>query len=90
LGEGHEDPKAFVYAHHFSPLIQQVVARGRTPGIWGDMMFDHPQIAEILPKDAIVFDWQYFNGLKESTPKLQAHGFKVVGAPTLQTYNAAW
>jgi len=90
LGEGHEDPKAFVYAHHFSPLIKQVVERGRTPGIWGDMMFDHPQIAEILPKDAVVFDWQYFGGLQESTPKLQAHGFRVVGAPTLQTYNAAW
>lgn len=90
LSEGQPDPKAYVYAHHFAPLIQRVVERGRIPAVWGDMMFEHPQIAEILPKDAVVFDWQYFNGLKESTPKLQSHGFKVVGAPTLQTYNAAW
>ncbi|MES1227413.1 MAG: family 20 glycosylhydrolase [Armatimonadota bacterium] len=90
LGEGQDDPKAHVYTTHYAPLIDQVVKRGRIPGVWGDMMIDHPQIAKILPKEAIVFDWQYFSGLNDSAPKMAELGYKIIGCPSIQTYNAAW
>lgn len=85
-----EDGKALLYGHHFGPLADYVVQRGRRPGIWGDMLLEHPDAAKFLPQNTLVFDWQYFNGLQESTTKLQALGFDIVGSPAVQTYNATW
>lgn len=89
--EAHQgDGKAHIYASHFGPLLDRVVRAGRTPGLWGDMLLEHPEALPILPRQTVLFDWQYFNGLKESAPKLQELGFKVVGCPALHIYNSVW
>lgn len=85
-----EDPKAFVYAMHYRPLIEYVIQKGRTPAIWGDMMLSHPSLLIELPKETIIFDWQYFKGNAESSKQFKAHGFQTIGCPTLHVYNAAW
>ncbi|MCB0824955.1 MAG: family 20 glycosylhydrolase [Armatimonadetes bacterium] len=88
IPEGTEDPKAWLYAEHFRPLLQQVIDAGRTPGLWGDMYLDHPSALEIVPKETIIFDWQYMNGLGETSTKFS--NFRVYGCPTLHVYNAPW
>lgn len=88
--DGEDHGKAKLYGEHFGPLCERVVAAGRRPAIWGDMLLEHPEVAAYLPKSTLIFDWQYFGGLSDSTPKLQAMGFEVVGCPSIQTYNAAW
>lgn len=85
-----EDGKALLYGHHFGPLADYVASQGRRPAIWGDMLLEHPDAAKFLPKNTLIFDWQYFQGLQDSTPKLQALGFEIVGSPAIQTYNATW
>lgn len=84
------DGKAALYGAHFGPLAEKVRAAGRTPGVWGDMFLDHPSALEFMPKETVIFDWQYFNGLEKTTPKFTERGFRVVGCPTLQNYNAIW
>jgi len=83
-------PKAELYGDHFAPLLQKVVAKGRRPAVWGDMFLEHPAALATVPKETLIFDWQYHNGLKDSTPKLQVHGHGVVGCPTLHVFDAAW
>ncbi len=85
-----EDPKARLYGAHFGPLAQKVIDAGRIPGVWGDMYLEHPEALDLMPKETVIFDWQYFNGLRESTPKFTERGFQVVGCPAIQTYNATW
>lgn len=85
-----DDLKAQIYAEHFAPLAQRVAEKGRRPAVWGDMFLEHPDALASLPANSLIFDWQYHNGLKESTPKLQAHGHEVVGCPTLHVFDAAW
>lgn len=85
-----ETSPADLYAAHFAPLCKRVLAGGRRPALWGDMLLAHPQIAERLPKETLIFDWQYFGGVEESAPRLRAMGFDVVACPTLHAYNAAW
>jgi hypothetical protein len=80
--------KAELYGRHFGPLAQRVVAAGRTPAVWGDMFLDHPEALRHLPRETVVFDWQYFGGVAESAKKFD--GLKVVGCPTLHVYNAPW
>lgn len=83
-----QDPKAKLYADFFTPLLQQVIDAGRTPGIWGDMFIDHPTALAEIPKQTVIFDWQYMKGVKETAPLFQ--GFRVYGCPTLHVYNAPW
>lgn len=85
-----ERAKESLYAEHFGPLAERVVATGRRPGLWGDMFLEHPGALAAMPKESLIFDWQYFDGFAESTPKLASQGHEVVCCPTLHTYNSAW
>lgn len=87
---GVEDGKALLYGAHFGPLAERVSRAGRRPGVWGDMYLEHPLALDAMPKETLIFDWQYFNGLKQSSPKFVERGFEVVGSPAIQTYNASW
>lgn len=82
------DQKAWLYAEHFRTLVDQVVAAGRTPAVWGDMFLEHPTALDIMPKETVIFDWQYQKGVKDTAAKFP--GFRVVGCPTLHVYNAVW
>lgn len=84
------DGKAELYGAHFGPLAEWVVEQGRRPGVWGDMFEPHPTAQRYLPKNTLIFDWQYFNGVTESSRIFREAGFDVVGCPALHTYNATW
>lgn len=88
-GEG-IDGKARLYGEHFGPLAQRVMEAGRRPAIWGDMLLEHSTAGSFLPKETLVFDWQYFGGATETSTTLMKQGFEVVLCPTLHTYNAPW
>ncbi len=88
--EGVADGKAKLYGEHFAGLVQRVVDAGRRPAVWGDMFFDHPTALEIIPREALIFDWQYFKGPEETSRLFRDRGFEVVYCPAVHTYNAAW
>jgi hypothetical protein len=88
-GEG-IDGKARLYGAHFAPLAQRVADAGRRPGVWGDMFFDHPQALEMMPKNTIIFDWQYFRSPEFTSQRFFEAGHDVVLSPALHTYNATW
>jgi hypothetical protein len=87
--EGEPD-KAAIYANHFGPLLEKVRDAGRTPAIWGDMLLNHPEALEKIPKDTLIFDWQYFQSPVESARTLSRLGHRIVLCPAIQTYNAVW
>ncbi len=84
------DGKARLYGEHFGPLSELVASLGRRPAVWGDMFLEHPQALESMPKQTLIFDWQYFGGCSQSAPKFQEKGLDVVLCSTLQVYDAAW
>lgn len=88
--EGVNDPKARLYAEHFAPLAQRVLDAGRTPAVWGDMFFDHPDALSAMPKETVIFDWQYFKAGIDSAKVFADRGFRVVVCPAVHTYNALW
>lgn len=87
---GEPDGKAKLYGEHFARLADKVTNAGRRPAIWADMLANHPSAMAYLPKETLLFDWQYFSGCAESAAPLVEHGFEVVGCPALHTYNAVW
>lgn len=85
-----KDGKAEIYGEHFAPLAQRVLDRGRVPAVWGDMFLTHPTALPKIPKETLIFDWQYGNGVRESSELFSTNGFKVIGCPAIKTYSATW
>lgn len=84
------DGKAQIYGEHFGAMAQRVIAKGRRPAVWGDMFLDHPDALEQMPRETLIFDWQYFKSCAESSQKFMDAGHEVVCCPTIHTYNATW
>jgi hypothetical protein len=85
-----DEERSKVYADHFGPLAQYVVDKGRTPGVWGDMYFEHPEALNAMPKETIIFDWQYFKSPEYTSRLFREKGFRTVFCPTIFTYNSIW
>ena len=84
---GIDDGKAMLYGEHFGPLSAKVALAGRRPAIWGDMLCEHLSVLKVIPKETIIFDWQYFN--RPDVPG-QFEANDIVMCPALHTYNAGW
>lgn len=84
------DGKAQIYGEHFGVIAKRVADAGRRPAVWGDMFFDHPTALPLIPKETLIFDWEYFKGPHETSRVFRDAGFEVVYSPTIHTYNASW
>lgn len=87
---GVKDGKAKLYGEHFGPLSAYVASKGRTCGVWGDMFYEHPDALEYLPKDTVIFDWQYFKSPEHTAKMFLDQGYRTVFAPAVHTYNSVW
>jgi hexosaminidase len=50
---------AEAYTDHVTPLLNFVSEQGKIPAIWGDMVLQYPDILKTLPKETIIFTWNY-------------------------------
>ncbi len=75
-----------LFVDYVIEMCALVRALGKTPVIWGDMLLQHPEAADLLPKDLIVMDWNYgrpFNRFGD-IGALRAKGFEMWGASALR------
>lgn len=85
------EQKAEIYGYHFGRLAHYLVEKkGRRAAVWGDMYLEHPAALEFMPKNSLIFNWEYFDDPTETNQQFLDQGFEVVTSPTLQTYNATW
>lgn len=81
---------AGLYGEYFGTLCRWVLEQGRRPCLWGDMLLKHPEALAHIPRETILFDWQYTNRPRESTRVFRDAGFDVVCCPSLRTYDSGW
>lgn len=53
--------KNALYMEHVADISTPVRAAGIRPGIWGDMILHYPEDMEAIPKDYIIWDWNYWD-----------------------------
>ncbi len=82
--------KGGLYGEYFGPLCRFVLERGRRPCLWGDMLVQHPEALQAIPRETLIFDWQYFKRPRESSAMFRERGLDVVCCPSVQTYNSGW
>lgn len=51
-----------LYAEYLVDIAQPLVEADIRPGIWSDMMLTHPDEINEIPKDFIIWDWNYWDG----------------------------
>ncbi|MDG5816844.1 family 20 glycosylhydrolase [Chitinispirillales bacterium ANBcel5] len=56
-----------VYVQFVKKIMDVVLANGKTPMLWGDIVLKYPEQIDELPKDAIYLNWDYEPDAKEDS-----------------------
>lgn len=48
-----------LYSEHILDLAEPLLSKGIRPGIWADMVLHHPDKMTDIPKDFVLWDWNY-------------------------------
>jgi hypothetical protein len=48
-----------LYIDHINRVIEPLVKKGVTPGLWADMVLHYPEALDLLSRDCVLFDWIY-------------------------------
>lgn len=57
--------QADILAKHYGDALGFVKSKGYTPVMWGDMVLKYDGLADMLPKDTVIMDWDYTGILSE-------------------------
>ncbi|MFA6101742.1 MAG: family 20 glycosylhydrolase [Victivallaceae bacterium] len=50
---------AVLYLNYYRELSRWIIAHGKIPIIWGDMLIKYPEALESFPRDIVINDWCY-------------------------------
>jgi len=72
-----------VYVDYVSELVKHVNRAGKTALVWGDVLINHPEVLDSLPKGMVFLDWgyDYDYPFEDHMKKLHDLGVKFVGCP---------
>ncbi len=82
--------KEGLYAEFFGRLCRHVLDRRRRPCLWGDMLANYPGALEGIPRETVIFDWNYDLPPVETAKMFRERGFEVVCCPGVRSYDAGW
>lgn len=79
---------AAVHANHYKRVNEIIKKYGKQMMMYGDIIHNHPEIFEMLPKDIIVVDWRY--GVSDYEPivkKYKDYNQPFLCSPSVTNYN---
>lgn len=79
---------AAVHANHYKKVNEIIKKYGKQMMMYGDIIHNHPEIFEMLPKDIIVVDWRYgVNDYTEIVKKYKEYNQPFICSPSVTNYN---
>lgn len=77
-----------LYIDHVKKLCEFLVAKGKKPMFWGDIVCDFPEVIKELPKQTVCLNWGYEKEQSdESTRKLSEAGAVLYNCPGVSGWN---
>ncbi|QDU70460.1 family 20 glycosylhydrolase [Mucisphaera calidilacus] len=77
-----------LFADYIRFVHGRLARHGKRMMMWGDHLLKDPVIAEAIPKDILIANWQYTAKVPDATtPKLTGYGFEVVNCPAMISYD---
>ncbi|MEE2876340.1 MAG: family 20 glycosylhydrolase [Candidatus Neomarinimicrobiota bacterium] len=87
--DGEELGKSKLYVEYMTMIAEIVIAQGKTPLLWADMILAHPNAIADMPKNVIYIDWNYgwnFDRFGENPRTLiKKYGLKFWGASSIRS-----
>ena len=87
--DGEELGKSKLYVEYMTMISEIVIAQGKTPLLWADMILAHPDAIADMPKNVIYIDWNYgwkFDRFGENPRTLiKEYGLKFWGASSIRS-----
>ena len=87
--DGEELGKSKLYVEYMTMIAEIVIAQGKTPLLWADMILAHPDAIADMPKNVIYIDWNYgwkFDRFGENPRTLiKKYGLKFWGASSIRS-----
>ena len=87
--DGEEAGKSRLYVEYMKMIAEIVIAEGKTPLLWADMILAHPDAIADMPKKVIYIDWNYgwaFDRFGENPRTLiEKHGLTFWGASSIRS-----
>ena len=82
-----EHGKSRLFVEYVAKMCKAVTELGKRPILWADIITKYPEAVDLLPKDAILMDWNYGWDIKHfgDIDKLYASGLEIWGAPALRS-----
>lgn len=76
-----------LYGDYVAMLCDIVIKMGKIPVLWADIALKYPECLKLLPKSAILVDWNYGWDLNRfgDHEKLMKSGFEIWGSPSLRS-----
>jgi hypothetical protein len=75
-----------LYARHVETIQEMLAKHGRKMMMWGDHLASRPELADRIPKNIIICDWQYFDVESSHLTRLLDTGFDVICCPALTNF----
>lgn len=96
LGTGQSKPRADevgigrLYLEYAEKMSEIVRTHGKRTLMWGDIIFKHPELIPMLPKDVTVLDWNYESrvSFKEHCELLQASNIPYYVCPGTSAWSS--
>lgn len=79
-----------LYAEYYGRLCREVIARGRRPCLWGDMLAKNPETLGEIPRETVIFDWDYEKAPADTAAMFRERGYEVVLCSAVRSYDANW
>ena len=64
-----------LYSDHINKLARPLLEKNIRPGIWNDMIMEYPDSVDLISKDFVIWDWNYWD--TDTTPEhvlVRSHG----------------
>lgn len=94
LGEGKNKAlaesigKSKLYVDFLNKIVDYVQSKGKEVMFWGDIILEHPEHIDDLPKDLVCLNWWYWLNYPEEKVKIfQEHGFSQIMCPGVSGWN---
>ncbi len=62
-----------VYAQFVNKVLDCVIAHGKTPMMWGDIILNHPEILSKFPESTVFLNWGYGPDVTDDSTEKFAH-----------------
>jgi len=79
---------AALYSRHYLKIFDHLKNLGKKPVMWADELLVHREVAELFPKDVIIYDRHYNGSSPETVRFLVEQGFSVTVCPSGSAYKS--